>query len=186
MYLNTYYMKHPNESAILLSPTILVGSSSSVCITFWYSMAGDQTTLIGNLSLFIVDNYAPDLLSLVWSRSGRQAFGWLQAAVPVSITGMSYRIVFKAQRVLSYIGDIAIDDIEVFDGVCETSTASGGWSVWSVWDDCSQCASQNGILFRYRYCNNPAPSPGGRFCNGLNYEYKPCSNFSKCSMCKFS
>jgi hypothetical protein len=191
-------MKYPGESAMLLTPTILSGENPNICVTFWYNMDGNQITVIGSLSLYVLDYNTPSTLGLVWSRSGPQGSNWLYAAVPVAIIGSSYRLVFKSQRASAFLGDIAIDDIAVFGGACPynvqpssttssttktTSTVNinGGWSAWSDWDDCSKCASQNGILFRYRYCNNPVPSNGGQFCIGSDYDYQPCTNFTQCS-----
>lgn len=50
----------------------------------------------------------------------------------------------------------------------------GGWSNWTVWSDCSRtCGS--GVAFQERYCNNPAPSHGGRYCVGDHRRHKICS-----------
>ncbi len=220
LYLNTYYMKYPSESAMLTTPTIQTGNNPNVCVAFWYNMNGDQTTTIGNLSLFLIDSYAPNALVPLWSRSGPQGSQWLYATICVTIVGSNYRIVFKAQRVTAFFGDIAIDDIQVSNvgpvissnttqpttntvsitttkptsTATTTTTASttsrsgainGGWSAWSDWDNCTRCAIQNGILFRYRYCNNPLPSNGGLSCNGSTFDHKLCSNFLQCSMYRF-
>ncbi|XP_032942132.1 complement component C9 [Catharus ustulatus] len=45
----------------------------------------------------------------------------------------------------------------------------GGWSCWSAWSTCT-----NGESTRTRQCNNPAPGPDGRPCQGESIEKRPC------------
>ncbi|XP_039565969.1 complement component C9 isoform X2 [Passer montanus] len=45
----------------------------------------------------------------------------------------------------------------------------GGWSCWSAWSTCI-----NGESTRTRQCNNPAPGPDGRPCQGESIEKRPC------------
>uniref|UniRef100_A0A8C3XIP4 Complement component C9 n=1 Tax=Chelydra serpentina TaxID=8475 RepID=A0A8C3XIP4_CHESE len=46
----------------------------------------------------------------------------------------------------------------------------GGWSCWTAWSHCVQ-----GEHTRTRQCNNPAPGPGGRPCQGDSIEKSYCS-----------
>ena len=55
----------------------------------------------------------------------------------------------------------------------------GGWSVWSKWTECSVTCG-TGILSRERKCDNPAPSAGGRICEGNSREVKPCNASKIC------
>lgn len=50
------------------------------------------------------------------------------------------------------------------------SVTDGGWSCWSAWSDCVQ-----GERTRSRQCNNPAPGPGGKPCQGDSIEKSYCS-----------
>ncbi|KAK3099747.1 hypothetical protein FSP39_009050 [Pinctada imbricata] len=49
----------------------------------------------------------------------------------------------------------------------------GGWSNWSKWGRCSVTCG-TGKQSRFRYCNNPHPEHGGRFCEGNPVEWRPC------------
>jgi hypothetical protein len=41
----------------------------------------------------------------------------------------------------------------------------GEWSLWGAWEGCSSTCGI-GLQFRYRKCDNPAPSSNGRLCLG--------------------
>ena len=51
----------------------------------------------------------------------------------------------------------------------------GGWLKWS-YDDCSITCG-GGSRKKSRFCNNPAPSCGGKKCNGLTVEIEKCNEF---------
>ena len=41
----------------------------------------------------------------------------------------------------------------------------GGYGKWGSWSDCSiTCGKTKGIRTRYRLCNDPKPSEGGKNC----------------------
>jgi len=52
----------------------------------------------------------------------------------------------------------------------------GGWSEWSQWASCSVTCG-TGKESRFRYCNNPTPTDGGRFCDGAPIEWQPCFTY---------
>ncbi|KAM7449367.1 hypothetical protein ABFA07_002738 [Porites harrisoni] len=59
---------------------------------------------------------------------------------------------------------------------CNTKTCpvNGHWSAWGSFGPCSRsCGS--GKQYRRRACNNPAPSSGGRTCNGPSHQSKACN-----------
>jgi hypothetical protein len=58
----------------------------------------------------------------------------------------------------------------------------GGWSQWRPWDDCSLCESQSNYLVRTRVCNNPPPSNGGQYCNGMPYDMLSCFDQPICQI----
>ena len=62
----------------------------------------------------------------------------------------------------------------------------GGYSDWSDWSTCDVTCG-GGLMQRYRSCNSPAPSNGGRDCAaiglGASMESKAC-NIMSCP-CKF-
>ncbi|KAK7106900.1 hypothetical protein V1264_014924 [Littorina saxatilis] len=49
----------------------------------------------------------------------------------------------------------------------------GNWSEYGQWLPCSRKC--NGQSFRFRHCNNPLPSNGGKDCVGPSTEMMPCS-----------
>ncbi len=60
----------------------------------------------------------------------------------------------------------------------------GKWSSWTSWTSCSvDCGG--GEKTRVRYCSNPRPCFGGRFCEGYNSEEATC-NEQPCSYGEFS
>ena len=50
----------------------------------------------------------------------------------------------------------------------------GNWSEWGEWDTCTEgCGT--GSQTRSRSCDNPAPSYGGSYCDGLGVEEQACN-----------
>lgn len=55
-----------------------------------------------------------------------------------------------------------------------TVRVNGNWSKWQEWGLCSSsCGS--GFQFRFRSCDNPAPSNGGKFCPGNDVQSQLCN-----------
>ncbi|XP_052105125.1 uncharacterized protein LOC127738077 isoform X2 [Mytilus californianus] len=50
---------------------------------------------------------------------------------------------------------------------------NGGWSEYGLWGKCSKTCG-GGMQSRTRICNNPAPSEGGKVCEGSDEETQPC------------
>ncbi|GAA6099393.1 hemicentin-1 isoform X2 [Tachysurus ichikawai] len=53
----------------------------------------------------------------------------------------------------------------------------GNWGPWSTWGSCSRTCN-GGQMRRYRTCDNPRPTNGGRACAGTDTEIQKCSTFS--------
>ncbi|KAF7240471.1 A disintegrin and metalloproteinase with thrombospondin motifs 16 [Varanus komodoensis] len=51
----------------------------------------------------------------------------------------------------------------------------GHWSEWSRWSSCSRTCG-GGISHRERYCTNPRPSHGGKFCEGSARMLRLCNS----------
>ena len=49
----------------------------------------------------------------------------------------------------------------------------GGWGLWSNWSDCS-ASFGGGEEIRTQLCDNPAPSSGGKHCEGHENVARPC------------
>uniref|UniRef100_T1IZN0 Peptidase M12B domain-containing protein n=1 Tax=Strigamia maritima TaxID=126957 RepID=T1IZN0_STRMM len=56
----------------------------------------------------------------------------------------------------------------------------GQWSKWSEWNQCSRSCG-GGITTRERFCSNPEPENGGKYCYGERKQYKSC-NISRCKI----
>lgn len=52
--------------------------------------------------------------------------------------------------------------------------AHGNWSPWSGWGICSRTCN-GGQMRRYRTCDNPPPSNGGRACGGPDSQIQRCN-----------
>ncbi|XP_068096493.1 A disintegrin and metalloproteinase with thrombospondin motifs 15 [Hyperolius riggenbachi] len=50
----------------------------------------------------------------------------------------------------------------------------GSWGKWSPYGQCSRTCG-GGVQLAKRECNNPPPSHGGSFCEGLRVKYRSCS-----------
>ena len=57
-------------------------------------------------------------------------------------------------------------------------TRNGNWGSWSRWSTCSKTCD-SGVKRKYRRCNNPAPSNGGRNCYGSS-SYAVYCNTDSC------
>lgn len=51
---------------------------------------------------------------------------------------------------------------------------NGNWSEWQEWEPCSRSCGV-GEQYRFRTCDNPAPSGGGKKCEGSEAEMQPCN-----------
>lgn len=55
---------------------------------------------------------------------------------------------------------------------------AGGWGEWSQWSPCSSTCV-GGVRNRYRFCDNPPPRYGAKFCAGDAVETEACGGISK-------
>ncbi|XP_062505321.1 A disintegrin and metalloproteinase with thrombospondin motifs adt-1-like isoform X3 [Corticium candelabrum] len=62
------------------------------------------------------------------------------------------------------------------EGQCnqESCPVDGGWTDWSTWSLCSVTCGGGGAV-RRRFCTNPSPLHGGRYCEGDELENATCS-----------
>ena len=92
---------------------------------------------------------------------------------PAKITSKTNRVKinFKSDSTYHYKGFRA-----EWKAVKKVAAVDGKWSAWGAWSTCTnnkdgktQCSKQ-----RYRYCNNPAKSGGGKDCEGSSTEKTAC------------
>ncbi|MED6270766.1 A disintegrin and metalloproteinase with thrombospondin motifs 15, partial [Characodon lateralis] len=71
-------------------------------------------------------------------------------------------------------------DRQVCDrGVCsdkqlQTVKLDGRWGKWGPFGSCSRTCG-GGVQLSKRECNNPAPSNGGKYCQGVRVKYRSCN-----------
>ncbi|XP_052832020.1 A disintegrin and metalloproteinase with thrombospondin motifs 7 isoform X2 [Octopus bimaculoides] len=66
-----------------------------------------------------------------------------------------------------------------FDGECVTigdrpQSINGEWGEWGEWTKCTTSCGA-GVSNRQRYCDNPPPSHGGKYCIGERKRYRICN-----------
>ena len=71
------------------------------------------------------------------------------------------------------IGEFTMDE-KCDDQCCKVVDA--GWSEWSAWSECKcDAISGNGEMINNRSCDNPVPSCGGKYCEGIDSTNVDCS-----------
>lgn len=104
--------QHPGDIARIDSPVYNPTGTSSACLTFWFSMNGNQ---IGTLNVY--RKIGSSRGKPIWTLSGNQGLQWRKAQVTVSST-TGYQLSFEGIVGSGYKSDIAIDDINLSSGVC--------------------------------------------------------------------
>ncbi|KAK3744940.1 hypothetical protein QZH41_020411, partial [Actinostola sp. cb2023] len=109
-------IRRPGEFARLVSGAL----QDHHCLKFQYHMHGDG---IGDLRVEVKDSENGYLWNTSWSVSGEQGEFWHTATVTVN--GYDYVIGISAVRGSSYLGDIAIDGIQLYKGGCDGNKTLG-------------------------------------------------------------
>ncbi|CAF3694948.1 unnamed protein product, partial [Didymodactylos carnosus] len=109
LYIETSSPQAEGQKARIISPKY--PASSSLCLKFWYHMYGDN---IGALNVLIFDTK-----QLLWTKSGNLGNRWRYGHVTVRRAD-PFQIAFEGVVGKSFDGDIAIDDLFIQNGECET------------------------------------------------------------------
>ncbi|XP_033751988.1 MAM and LDL-receptor class A domain-containing protein 1-like [Pecten maximus] len=118
--------RRPGDKARLISPA--TDGSIKQCFTFWYHMYG---TNIKALNVYFKSNNN-SLGAAVWTRQGTQGRRWIQGQVQIpggSATHSVTNVVIEGVRGTSYLGDIAVDDVNLFAGSCSAGTTASPGSL---------------------------------------------------------
>nr|XP_054757011.1 MAM and LDL-receptor class A domain-containing protein 1-like [Lytechinus pictus] len=91
---------------------------SSYCLEFWYHMYG---ATIGSLNVYIQNNQSTAGLP-IWTRSGSLGNSWTRGSVAIVDT-YAFRVIYEAVRGSSFTGDIALDDLDLYEGDCKAAHA---------------------------------------------------------------
>ena len=111
MYIESTSRKR-GDKARLLSPQM--PKTRAQCVQFWFHMYGST---VGSLNLY--KKTGNSVGPRIWSRSGNQGDEWLVAQVNVWSPIRPFRISYEG-TVGGNKGDIAIDDVQIFNGKCAT------------------------------------------------------------------
>ncbi|XP_055449902.1 MAM and LDL-receptor class A domain-containing protein 1 isoform X1 [Psammomys obesus] len=95
------------DLADILTPVISL-TGPRCTLVFWTYMNG---ATVGSLQVLIKKD---NMISKVWAQSGQQGPQWKKAEVFLGIHS-HVEIVFRAKRGVSYIGDVAVDDVSFQD-----------------------------------------------------------------------
>ncbi|XP_059166542.1 uncharacterized protein LOC131948858 [Physella acuta] len=99
------------QRARLQSPLINGSLMRATCVTFYYNMYG---TDIGTLNVFIKEKgMTTTSETLLWTLHGNQGSSWLFSKLRVAPTSSNYVIVFEVITLSGYMGDVALDDINI-------------------------------------------------------------------------
>ncbi|KAK3095928.1 hypothetical protein FSP39_020974 [Pinctada imbricata] len=111
MYAETSSPRVGGDEAILESGTL--PSNDVMCLDFHYHMYGSS---MGDLEVGTLDSGAD---VVIFSMSGDQGDQWNRAEIDI-FTGPATSIYVKAIRGSSYRGDVAIDAVQLRQGLCNT------------------------------------------------------------------
>ncbi|XP_067868075.1 apical endosomal glycoprotein-like isoform X2 [Heterodontus francisci] len=96
-----------------LTSILQTASSANQCFSFWYHMYGPK---IGTLSLKVQQQGQAE--ELLWTRTGTHGNQWRLGFQTIPPQIKHFKLIFEATQ-RNNIGDIAIDDVTVVEGVCE-------------------------------------------------------------------
>lgn len=86
------------------------------CLTFSYKLCPNHA---GVLSVFTQTDFNGSSINLnhVWSRAAMKCHDWMNAKAELPAVSYVFRVVFEA-IVGSIVGQIAIDDVNIYEGNC--------------------------------------------------------------------
>ncbi len=131
----------------LIAPCISLAGVSSPQVSFWYHMFG---ATMGTMSLVVRNGSSTGTDTTIWSLSGQQQNSenapWLQQIVDLTPwAGGSIELVWVGIRGTSFTGDMAIDDVNIFQPY---AIDVGAVAVTSPNADCGLSATQT-LCFDY-------------------------------------
>ncbi|XP_018336528.1 zonadhesin [Agrilus planipennis] len=121
---NGYYMyiesssRTENETARLISP-IYDKVDTNACFKFFYHMYGSS---IGTLRIYlkkISDSWDLEPSQAIFNKSGNQGNDWLEGFVKLGPINEDFQIVIEGINGPSYVGDLAIDDVQLIENCTE-------------------------------------------------------------------
>ncbi|XP_036140457.1 MAM and LDL-receptor class A domain-containing protein 2 isoform X2 [Monomorium pharaonis] len=100
-----------NDTARIISPLYNSSLTESGCFSLWYHMYG---ATIGSLNIY----FKPELTAprLIFTKSGNQGNQWFHGISSLPKVNVSFQIIIEGVRGISYVSDIAIDDVAILQG----------------------------------------------------------------------
>ncbi|KAK3745257.1 hypothetical protein QZH41_010885, partial [Actinostola sp. cb2023] len=93
-----------------------LSAKETLCLQFWYHMYGRD---IGSLRILMKTNQSEDVWPVIWHEKGNEYDVWRFGQTPLKPDGMNkYQIIIEGEAKGGFQGDIAVDDIKVYDGSC--------------------------------------------------------------------
>ncbi|ELU12127.1 hypothetical protein CAPTEDRAFT_202229 [Capitella teleta] len=110
LYIEASRPRQDGDTAKLLLPATT--KTGTKCMQFHYNMHG---SLIGSLVVFSLrpNNYE----KLIWYEVGDKGKAWQAVSVEVALS-KNDRLILVGTVGKTYFGDIAIDDLQIFEGIC--------------------------------------------------------------------
>ncbi|KAL9986055.1 hypothetical protein ACROYT_G000121 [Oculina patagonica] len=117
MFIETSYPRFTGDNAKLVIP-VSVNEELS-CLTFYYHMYGDT---MGTLTVFSGD-------MIVFNTSGNHGNKWIKAEITIHL---NYTVTFEGIVGSGNTADLAIDDVSISNGSCQSHTATPTFSTAST------------------------------------------------------
>ncbi|XP_012054424.1 PREDICTED: MAM and LDL-receptor class A domain-containing protein 2-like [Atta cephalotes] len=100
-----------NDTARIISPLYNSSLTNSGCFSFWYHMYG---ATIGSLNIYFKQE--DTMPRLIFTKSGNQGNQWFHGISELPKANASFQIIIEGVRGITYVSDIAIDDVAILQG----------------------------------------------------------------------
>lgn len=114
IYLEASFARPGYKARLMSQKMAATNANGGKCLTFYYHMYGPD---INTLNVYVLVGNNNNGLKPFWSRKGSQGNKWIKGQVTLH-AGQPFNVILEATVGISYMGDIALDDIEVTDGKC--------------------------------------------------------------------
>uniref|UniRef100_A0A096M1I3 Neuropilin 1 n=1 Tax=Poecilia formosa TaxID=48698 RepID=A0A096M1I3_POEFO len=101
------------EKVARLASLSITTPDASLCMSFWYQMAGER----GGALRISYRHDDDDEGQVLWTKSGHQGSRWREGRVLLPQTRLSYQVLVEGIADRRTTGHIAVDDIQIMDGL---------------------------------------------------------------------